>query len=63
MSKQLIQWIASEGIFHQTSTAKPPEKNGVAERYNRTILYLHQVHTFGFFFNKRFEYFDKLLLS
>jgi transposase InsO family protein len=38
MSKELIQWIASEGIVHQTSTAKPPEKNRVAERYNRKIF-------------------------
>lgn len=38
MSKELIQWISSKGIVHQTSTAKTPEQNGVAERYNRTIL-------------------------
>lgn len=38
MSKELMQWIANKGIVHQTSTAKTPEQNGVAERYNRTIL-------------------------
>jgi hypothetical protein len=38
MSKDLIQWLAKRGIIHQTSTPKTPEQNGVAERYNRTIL-------------------------
>jgi transposase InsO family protein len=38
MSKDLIQWLTKRGIIHQTSTPKTPEQNGVAERYNRTIL-------------------------
>ena len=38
MSNDLIQWLTKRGIIHQTSTPKTPEQNGVAERYNRTIL-------------------------
>jgi transposase InsO family protein len=37
-SKELESWLKSEGIRHETSVPKTPEQNGVAERYNRTIM-------------------------
>lgn len=31
-------WIETKGIQHQRTTAHTPESNGIAERYNRTIM-------------------------
>lgn len=38
LSNDLTEWLNNKGIEHQTSTQKTPEQNGVAERYNWTIL-------------------------
>lgn len=32
------EFLALEGIVHETSAAYTPEQNGIAERYNRTLL-------------------------
>lgn len=37
-SAELQSWLAENGIHHETSAPRTPEQNGVAERYNRTIL-------------------------
>ena len=37
-SVEFESWLRANGITHQTSSARTPEQNGVAERYNRTII-------------------------
>ncbi|GJR97313.1 retrovirus-related pol polyprotein from transposon TNT 1-94 [Tanacetum coccineum] len=38
LNKTLRAYFAKEGIRHETSTARIPEKNGVVERWNRTLV-------------------------
>jgi hypothetical protein len=38
INKVLIAWCASKGIEIQTTAPYSPSQNGVAERYNRTLL-------------------------
>lgn len=38
VSDTFSKWLQSKGIRHETSVAKIPEQNGVAERQNRTII-------------------------
>lgn len=38
MSKEFEAYLASQSIWHQTSVAYTPEQNGVAERYNHSII-------------------------
>lgn len=38
VNNDLQTWIKNKGIQHKTSAPKTPEQNGVAERFNRTIL-------------------------
>nr|GFB41890.1 hypothetical protein [Tanacetum cinerariifolium] len=38
LNKTLHAYFASKGINHQTSVARTPEKNGVVERRNRTLV-------------------------
>nr|GEU29615.1 hypothetical protein [Tanacetum cinerariifolium] len=38
LNKTLHAYFASEGIHHQTSVARTPEKNGIVERQNRTLV-------------------------
>ncbi|GJX28402.1 ribonuclease H-like domain-containing protein [Tanacetum coccineum] len=42
LNKTLHAYFAKEGIEHQTSTARTPEQNGVAERRNRTLVEVAQ---------------------
>ena len=37
-SKEFELWLQGEGIVHHTTAPYTPEKNGVAERYNRTLM-------------------------
>jgi len=34
----LTGWLRDEGITHQSTTPYTPQQNGVAERYNRTVI-------------------------
>ncbi|GJY74394.1 retrovirus-related pol polyprotein from transposon TNT 1-94 [Tanacetum coccineum] len=38
LNKTLHAYFATEGIKHQTSTARTPEQNGIVERRNRTFV-------------------------
>ncbi|GJR30179.1 retrovirus-related pol polyprotein from transposon TNT 1-94 [Tanacetum coccineum] len=38
LNKTLHAYFATEGIKHETSTARTPEQNGVVERRNRTLV-------------------------
>nr|GEW74048.1 hypothetical protein [Tanacetum cinerariifolium] len=38
LNQTLHAYFASEGILHQTSVARTPNKNGVVERQNRTLV-------------------------
>nr|GFC13581.1 hypothetical protein [Tanacetum cinerariifolium] len=38
LNQTLHAYFAAEGILHQTSVAQTPEKNGVVERRNRTLV-------------------------
>nr|GEZ59123.1 retrovirus-related Pol polyprotein from transposon TNT 1-94 [Tanacetum cinerariifolium] len=38
LNKTLHAYFASEGINHKTSVARTPERNGVVERWNRTLV-------------------------
>nr|GFB99624.1 integrase, catalytic region, zinc finger, CCHC-type, peptidase aspartic, catalytic [Tanacetum cinerariifolium] len=38
LNQSLHAYFAAEGILHQTSIARTPEKNGVVERRNRTLV-------------------------
>ncbi|GKF32288.1 retrovirus-related pol polyprotein from transposon TNT 1-94, partial [Tanacetum coccineum] len=38
LNKTLHAYFAKEGIRHETSTARTPEQNSVAERRNRTLV-------------------------
>ena len=35
---KICEYLAEKGIRHETMVAETPQQNGVAERYNRTIL-------------------------
>ena len=37
-SNEFESYLLKEGIIHQKSIPKTPEQNGVAERFNRTIM-------------------------
>lgn len=47
VNRELGLYMKTKGIKHQTSTPKTPEQNGVAERFNRTIMELARsmIHT------------------
>jgi transposase InsO family protein len=38
MSGEFLQYLAKEGIKHETSTPYTPQQNGVAEREKRTVM-------------------------
>ncbi|KAM1725440.1 hypothetical protein ACFX11_016456 [Malus domestica] len=38
LSNNMLQYISSQGIIHQTSCVGTPQQNGVAERKNRDLL-------------------------
>jgi hypothetical protein len=38
INDEMHQFLAKHGIRHETTTAETPQQNGVAERYNRTLL-------------------------
>lgn len=38
VNTDLREYFTVHGIHHETTTAEAPEQNGVAERYNRTLL-------------------------
>ncbi|GJT59543.1 retrovirus-related pol polyprotein from transposon TNT 1-94 [Tanacetum coccineum] len=38
LNKTLHAYFSQEGIKHQTSTARTPERNGIVERQNRTLV-------------------------
>jgi len=38
INHEMLTFIRAEGIRHETTTSDTPEQNGVAERYNRTLL-------------------------
>ena len=38
IGKEFQQWLQNEGVVHHTTRPYTPEQNGVAERYNRTVM-------------------------
>ena len=38
LSKEFDEYLTSEGILHQTSVPGSPQQNGLAERFNRTLM-------------------------
>ena len=38
INAEMHEYLAENGIRHETTTAETPQQNGVAERYNRTLL-------------------------
>ncbi|GAC1660287.1 MAG: hypothetical protein PVS3B3_30240 [Ktedonobacteraceae bacterium] len=38
VNTEMREYLTLHGIHHETTTAETPEQNGVAERYNRTLL-------------------------
>jgi len=38
INSEMRNYLAEKGIRHETTVAETPQQNGVAERYNRTIL-------------------------
>ena len=38
LNTELETYFSSRGIVHQTTAAYTPEQNGVAERFNRTLM-------------------------
>ena len=47
VNHDLIGWCLDEGIELQTTAPYTPEQNGVAERYNRTIIELAHAMIFA----------------
>lgn len=37
-SNELEDWLAAKGILHETIVPENPHQNGIAERYNRTLV-------------------------
>ena len=38
MANDFQKWLKARGIYHEVTNANTPQKNGVAERLNRTVL-------------------------
>src|SRR5271163_724635 len=38
INTDMYNYLAERGIHHETTVAEMPQQNGVAERYNRTLL-------------------------
>ena len=55
VSREFEDYLVSKGISHQVTVRYTPEQNGVAERYNRTVVESARAMVFGADLPKRFR--------